>query len=170
MKQGAPMRHEFVEFVPELADMNEGTLYVALVHATTVVHLCCCGCGREVVTPLSPTDWKMIFDGESVSLCPSIGNWSFPCRAHYWIRKGKVEWSGSWSKGEIAAGRERDAEKKAEHYDRVADAEIAQAEEQITTAVERDEIAEVETVEEQTANSKSGWWQNVKLRFASLWK
>ena len=37
---------------------------------------CCCGCGEEVVTPFSPAQWQMSFDGEAVSLHPSIGNWN----------------------------------------------------------------------------------------------
>ncbi|WP_353963011.1 DUF6527 family protein [Streptomyces sp. NBC_00365] len=37
-----------------------------------------CGCGRKVVTPLAPQEWKLTLDGVSVSLHPSIGNWSFP--------------------------------------------------------------------------------------------
>ena len=42
----------------------------------TSAHSCCCGCGEEVVAPLTPTDWKMTFDGETTSLRPSIGNWT----------------------------------------------------------------------------------------------
>jgi hypothetical protein len=77
------MQHKFVEFVPE--DIQPNTLYVSVEYGTAV-HKCCCGCGEEVVTPLTPTDWKLKFDGESVSLAPSIGNWSFKCRSHYFIR------------------------------------------------------------------------------------
>jgi hypothetical protein len=51
---------------------------------------CACGCGKEVVTPLSATDWKLIFDGKTVSLDPSIGNWGFPCRSHYWVRNNRM--------------------------------------------------------------------------------
>jgi hypothetical protein len=61
-----------------------GVLYVSPGYAT-VTHLCCCGCGAEVVTPLSPTDWKLTFDGVAISLSPSVGNWSLPCRSHYFI-------------------------------------------------------------------------------------
>ncbi|WP_212750977.1 DUF6527 family protein [Pseudoalteromonas ruthenica] len=83
------MQHKFVEFVPESVQPN--TLYVSLEYGTAV-HKCCCGCGEEVVTPLSPSDWKLIFDGESVSLMPSIGNWSFNCRSHYFIKNSNVAW------------------------------------------------------------------------------
>jgi hypothetical protein len=71
------------------------------------MHLCACGCGNRVVTPLSPKGWRLIFDG-SFSLYPSIGNWSFPCQSHYWIRNESVIWSESWSKEMIEKVRERD--------------------------------------------------------------
>lgn len=90
--------HKFVEFIPDVTE--DGVLYVSLTYGT-VSHRCCCGCGREVVTPLTPTDWKLIFDGETVSLYPSIGNWNFPCRSHYWIRNNCVEWAEDWSEHEV---------------------------------------------------------------------
>ena len=87
------LNHKFVEFIPELLD--DDVLYVSVVHGTAV-HRCCCGCGREVVTPLTPGDWRLTFDGETVSLYPSIGNWNFPCRSHYWLTRNRVEWAPSW--------------------------------------------------------------------------
>jgi len=107
------LEYEFVDVIP--GKLEEQTLYVSMDYATAV-HKCCCGCGREVVTPLSPTDWKLIYDGVSVSLSPSIGNWSFECRSHYWIRKCKVRWSRSWSQKKIDAGRERDRKMKERYY------------------------------------------------------
>lgn len=99
------LRHEFVEYIPE--QLEQGVLYVT-VRFGTVVHTCCCGCGLEVVTPLSPADWHLTFDGESISLYPSIGNWSLPCRSHYWIKSNRVVWAPQWSDAEIAAGRAAD--------------------------------------------------------------
>lgn len=107
------LEHEFVEQIPD--DVAEGTLYVCMRYAT-VVHRCCCGCGNEVVTPLSPTDWKLTFDGETVTLHPSIGNWSFPCQSHYWVRRGKVSWAHWWTPEQIATGRERDHRAKDEAF------------------------------------------------------
>jgi hypothetical protein len=104
----------FVETIPEAVE--PGVLYVSMSLASAI-HLCACGCGQEVITPLSPTDWKLYFDGENVSLEPSIGNWSFPCRSHYWIRGGKVRWSGSMSATEIEGGRFRDQQRKSDHYE-----------------------------------------------------
>lgn len=107
-------RPQFVESVPETLDA--GVLYVSMSLAS-VIHLCACGCGQEVITPLSPTDWKLCFDGENVTLDPSIGNWSFRCRSHYWVRGGVVQWSSSWSDRQIAAGRAYDREQKNAYYE-----------------------------------------------------
>ena len=108
--------YQFVELVPERLD--EGVLYVCLKYKT-IVHQCCCGCGREVVTTLSPTDWKLTFDGDTISLSPSVGNWAFPCRSHYWITNSRVKWSGDWSGDEIDAADARDRKAKRRHYQRL---------------------------------------------------
>ena len=105
--------HKFVDLIPD--ELEDGVLFVSLKYAT-VAHRCCCGCGQEVVTPLSPTDWKLIFDGLSVSLSPSIGNWSFACRSHYWIRSGKINWAEYWSDEKIACGREMDRSEKDDFF------------------------------------------------------
>lgn len=78
------LTHQFVEFIPD--QLQEGILYVSLQYATAA-HICCCGCGEEVITPFSPSDWQLTFDGVTITLSPSIGNWSFACRSHYWIRE-----------------------------------------------------------------------------------
>ena|ERR1017187_5629516 len=101
--------HKFVKSVPDT--LESGVIYVSVEYAT-VIHKCCCGCGNEVVTPLSPTDWKLTFDGKSISLYPSIGNWSFKCQSHYWIKNNKVEWSPKWDKTEIAANIKDDTKTK----------------------------------------------------------
>ncbi len=110
----------FVQFVPEI--LEEGILYVSIEYAT-VAHRCCCGCGQEVVTPLSPTDWTITFNGESVSLYPSIGNWSFGCRSHYWIENNRVSAAGEWSDEEVDAGRKWDKLQKARYFQGRAEAE-----------------------------------------------
>src|SRR5436190_12831832 len=112
MKRQATLTHEFVEYIPD--DLKEGTVYVCVAFATAV-HRCCCGCGKEVVTPLSPTDWQLRFDGRSVSLYPSIGNWGFPCQSHYWIEHNQVKTAQKWSKRQISLGRAQDARMK-EHF------------------------------------------------------
>lgn len=103
----------FVEFVPERLD--EGVLYISIEYAT-VVHLCYCGCGNQVVTPLSPVFWELTYDGEAVSLFPSVGSWSFPCRSHYWIVRNRVVRSWSWTDEEIAYARGLDARGRRDYF------------------------------------------------------
>lgn len=81
------IKPEFVEYIPE--HIKEGVLYISERHRTAV-HKCCCGCGQEVVTPLSPAEWWAKCNGGRVSVWPSIGNWSYPCRSHYVIRDSRV--------------------------------------------------------------------------------
>jgi len=103
----------FVELVPN--KISNGILYVSLDYETAI-HNCCCGCGHKVVTPLSPTDWSLTFDGDTVSVSPSIGNWSLPCKSHYWIIRNRIEWSPRWTAEQIAAGRARDRAAKNRYY------------------------------------------------------
>lgn len=104
---------EFVDAFPK--QRKEWTLYVSIPFATAM-HLCCCGCGNEVVTPLSPTDWKMTFDGVSIWLHPSIGNWDFPCRSHYWIRKSGIEWASDWTQDKVERGRAAERAESDEYF------------------------------------------------------
>lgn len=104
---------EFVEFIP--SERALGTLYISIEY-TTIVHDCLCGCGNKVVTPLSPTGWKVTFDGESISLNPSIGNWGFPCRSHYIIDRNRIIWAGSMTPEQIESGRRRDRALRAKHF------------------------------------------------------
>ncbi len=113
MRGSTVLAHQFVRSIPN--ELEERTLYVSTDYAT-VAHKCYCGCGREVVTPLSPTDWELTYDGESISLSPSIGNWGFECRSHCWIIKGTVRWAGQWSTEQIETGRAHDRRAKESYY------------------------------------------------------
>jgi len=81
---------QFVESFP--TPMERGILYVSTAYSTAG-HLCPCGCGREVVTKLSPARYRLIFDGE-VSLSPSVAATGLPCNSHYFITRGQVDWRG----------------------------------------------------------------------------
>jgi hypothetical protein len=107
------LEHRFVESFP--AVLEGGVLYVSLEYGS-VSHSCCCGCGEEVVTPLTPTDWKITYDGETVSLHPSVGSWTLPCRSHYVIRRNHVFEAPPWSEAKVAAERRRDRKAKAVHF------------------------------------------------------
>jgi hypothetical protein len=97
--------HRFVDGAP--ATLEPGVLYVSIRHRS-VLHACACGCGFEVVTPLAQHRWQLIFDGESVSLEPSVGNSGLPCRSHYFITKNEVDWRRPMTDKGIDWARRRD--------------------------------------------------------------
>lgn len=99
------IRPEFVESAP--LNLSPGVLYISE-RFKTALHLCPCGCGEKVVTPLSPARWQLFRDGSTVSLHPSIGNWDYVCRSHYFIRRNRIVWCGQFSPREIARVKERD--------------------------------------------------------------
>lgn len=107
------LKHKFVELIPD--KIEEGYIYISIEYAS-VIHKCVCGCGNEVVTPISPTDWKLIFHGKSISLFPSIGNWSFDCQSHYWITENKVIMARKWYEWEIQLGRSEDKNRKKDFF------------------------------------------------------
>jgi hypothetical protein len=104
---------QFVKYIPDR--LESGILYISLDFATAS-HKCACGCGAEAVTPLAPTGWKLSFDG-TVSLDPSIGMWSFPCRSHYWIEQNTIVWAPRWSKEQVKAGRDYDALERRRYFE-----------------------------------------------------
>ncbi|WP_339812644.1 DUF6527 family protein [uncultured Imperialibacter sp.] len=107
------LRHKFIDLVPEV--LEDEVLYISIEYCA-VIHKCVCGCGNEVVTPLSPTDWELTFNGKTVSLSPSIGNWNFECKSHYWIRNNKVKFARKWSDWEIEEARKKDAKLQKKYY------------------------------------------------------
>lgn len=139
---------EFVDSIPK--SLSDGKLYISKKYSTAV-HKCCCGCGQKVVTPLRPTDWRLDINGGYVSLWPSIGNWSFPCRSHYWIVNNDVRWSYDMSQEEVNAIRRQDA--------RAKDCFIRTG----TTSAQVEELspAPVET------HRREGLWEKIKRWLAS---
>lgn len=105
---------EFVETMPD--DLDPGKLYISIRYRTAS-HLCACGCGRKVVTPIKPHRWRLTYDGECVSLSPSIGRWQLPCRAHYYIRDNHVRWARAFTEAEMASVLRRDARDHERYYE-----------------------------------------------------
>ena len=94
----------FVESFP--TPMEPSILYVSTTYSTAG-HICPCGCGREVVTKLSPARWRVIFDGE-VSLSPSVAATGLPCNSHYYITRGEVDWHHNLTAAQATRAREAD--------------------------------------------------------------
>jgi hypothetical protein len=101
-----------VKYLPK--DLEEGILYVSE-EFNVAGHLCPCGCGNKIITPLTVTEWTIKFKNQKPTLYPSIGNWELPCRSHYWIIDGEIEWSYHWSDKRINAGRNSE-EKQRKNY------------------------------------------------------
>ena len=105
---------EKVHFMP--SELKPGVLYVSEEFGIAV-HLCACGCGSKIRTPLGPTEWSLEETRKGPSLRPSIGNWQRPCQSHYWISQGEIEWAPKWSPEEILAGRHHEDERRRAYYD-----------------------------------------------------
>lgn len=117
MTRLSSIRPEFVEFVPK--ELEDGVLYVSFPYSTTV-HKCACGCGHKVTLPINLAKWRLLWDGERISIWPSVGNHSFPCRSHYWIEQNQIEWARTMSPGEIERNRASDRAER-ERYLRARD-------------------------------------------------
>lgn len=98
----------FVEYIP--LELEEGFLYISMKYAT-VTHLCACGCKQKVITPISPNAWSLWFDGESVTLSPSIGNYEQDCYSHYFIRGNRVVWC-THHRNEVTSSSKKNRKKK----------------------------------------------------------
>lgn len=102
-----------VRYMPKT--LEPGILYFAEEFGAAA-HLCACGCGTKIRTPIASTEWAIHEGPKGVTLCPSVGNWQQPCRSHYVITDGEVDWRGAWADAEIEAGRHREAARRTKYY------------------------------------------------------
>jgi hypothetical protein len=109
----AKLTSVYMDTIPE--NLEPGVLYISH-RFKTAIHLCACGCGKQVVTPFSKGEWKLRESRNSASIYPSIGNWDFPCQSHYWIRNSKIIWAGRLSRDYIEAARKWDRERLEKLY------------------------------------------------------
>lgn len=104
---------EFVDLLPP--NLVDGVVYISIEHRT-IVHNCCSGCGERVVNGIGPAEWKVVFDGETISLHPSIGNGALACNSHYWIRNNRVVWARTLTAEQTRKSQLSDRDDIAEHY------------------------------------------------------
>ena len=124
-----------VRYMPK--ELKPGVLYVSEEFAAAA-HLCACGCGSKVRTPLGPTEWSIEETDTGPTLYPSVGNWQQACQSHYWIYRGEVIWSAKWTPEQIAAGRRGEEQRRRAYY---------------------------ETLDRQRGGSLRGFWRWVKSVF-----
>lgn len=112
--RNARIQVQHVQLMPK--ELLPGVLYVSHKFGTAA-HLCACGCGSKVRTPLGPMAWSVEETARGPTLHPSVGNWQKPCRSHYWITRGEVIWAEQWTAEQIAAGRRLEDERRQVYYD-----------------------------------------------------
>ena len=105
---------EHVYYMPK--ELKPGVLYVSK-EFKTAAHLCACGCGAKIRTPLASTEWSLEETDKGPTLHPSVGNWQQACQSHYWIYRGEVRWDDKWSPEQIATGRRGEEERRRVYYD-----------------------------------------------------
>ena len=103
-----------VHYMPK--QLESGVLYVSYEFGTAA-HLCACGCGSKIRTPLGPTEWSVEETDAGPSVWPSIGNWQLACKSHYVIKRGEIEWANTWSDKQIKAGRSKEVKKREAYYE-----------------------------------------------------
>lgn len=105
---------ERVHYMPK--ELRPCVLYVSEEFGIAA-HLCACGCGSKIRTPLGPTEWSLEEADGRPTLHPSIGNWQQTCQSHYCIIHGEVRWAGRWTREQIARGREQEEARRRVYYD-----------------------------------------------------
>src|ERR1700723_2527353 len=104
---------ERVHYLPK--ELAPGVLYVSE-EFDIAMHLCACGCGSKVKTPLGVTEWSVEETKSGPTLRPSVGNWQQPCRSHYLITRGEVIWAEKWSPEAISSGRRHEQARRESYY------------------------------------------------------
>lgn len=103
MKPQPKMTYQLVNVRPR--ELEYGVIYISQRY-NIAIHLCACGCGLDVPTQLGRGGWNVqIGEGNEISVLASIGNWSFPCRSHYIIQRGAIQWAGDYTPDMVAAAR-----------------------------------------------------------------
>lgn len=102
-----------VHYMPK--ELKSGVLYVSE-EFETAAHLCACGCGSKIRTPLGSTEWSLEETDRGPTLYPSVGNWQQACQSHYWISCGEIRWANKWSPEQVAAGRRGEEGRRRAYY------------------------------------------------------
>ncbi len=145
MNRRTRIQHRYVEFIPK--ELDEGILYISQ-RFKTASHLCCCGCGSKVVTPLNPAKWRVINHKSTVSLSPSIGLGALPCRSHYWIRHSRIDWCPNMTDAQTSRARQAD-----EYASQVYTGERLPS-----------------ALDPSIQSPRTGWWRRLIGRFRSLFR
>jgi hypothetical protein len=108
------IRLQHVYHMPK--ELEPGVLYVSKEFGAAA-HLCPCGCGSKIRTPLDTTEWALTETPKGPTLRPSVGNWQQPCQSHYWIEAGEIRWAPKWTPKQIEQGRCKEEARRKAYFD-----------------------------------------------------
>jgi len=85
------METVYVDRLPMKSEMEAEKVYMAE-NKTQATHLCPCGCGTEILTPLGRGGYRALENSdESLTISPQIEH--SPCSNNYKLYKGYVIWT-----------------------------------------------------------------------------
>jgi len=90
-------RYELVDRIP--AQLTEGIVYHTEEFELAGL-LCACGCGHRV-TLLVPDSHQVWDEDGFATIRPSIGVFDAPCKSHYVITAGEIDWHPAFTGAEV---------------------------------------------------------------------
>jgi hypothetical protein len=106
-------RLEKVHYVPK--ELEPSVVYVSDKYKVAM-HLCACGCGSKVPVSLGPAGWKLTERNGRPTIRPSIGNGQLPCRSHYMITEGRIDWACAMSAAQTVTALNADHRRREVYY------------------------------------------------------
>jgi Family of unknown function (DUF6527) len=88
-----PFSYRAVERLPK--QLEQGVLYHSTEFEVAALS-CACGCGHRVML-LAPDSHQVTVQGGFATVRPSISVCDAPCKSHYIITSGQVEWLPAFS-------------------------------------------------------------------------
>ena len=96
-------RYQAVDRIPK--QLSPGIVYCSEEYEIGAL-LCACGCGHRV-SLLVPDSHRITSEGGLATIYPSISVCDAPCKSHYFIRAGDVEWLTAFSSAMAAKTMQR---------------------------------------------------------------
>lgn len=90
--------YQAVERIPKL--LSDGVVYHNEEFQLAAL-LCACGCGHRI-TLLVPDSHQVSSEGGLATIKPSIAVCDAPCKSHYFITAGNVEWLPAFTQGQAS--------------------------------------------------------------------
>lgn len=91
--------YQAVERIPKL--LSDGVVYHNEEFQLAAL-LCACGCGHRL-TLLVPDSHQISSDGGLATIRPSIAVCDAPCKSHYFVTAGKVEWLPAFTRAQASS-------------------------------------------------------------------